>query len=85
MRQKHGLVTEKMTDGLMIVPTEGEDIGRMLSIADGSGCFVWNLLENDVTFDEIADALTKEYGISHKTAECDLKEFLDTIKDYIVI
>lgn len=82
MKQRKGLVTEKMPDGYMIVPTEGENVGCILTINE-SGGFVWRLLEKERTFDEIISVLVGEYGISRSEAEEDLTEFLEMIRNYI--
>lgn len=82
MKQKKGLVTEKMPDGYMIVPTEGENIGGILTINE-SGGFVWKLLEKERDFDEIISLLVEEYGISRDEAEEDLTGFLKIIGNYI--
>lgn len=83
MRQKSGMVTQTLTeDEIMVVPTLGEMLNNVLTL-NGSGGFVWRLLENERTFEELAELITKEYGISMREARGDLKEFLNTIKDYI--
>ncbi len=82
MRLKKGLVTSKLDDGYIVIPTEGEDINKVLSLND-SGGFVWKLLEKDYPLDKIASLLSEEYGISYEQAEKDLNDFLKVIRPFV--
>lgn len=82
-KQKPGMVTQSLSeDELMVVPTEGGAVDRVLSL-NGSGGFVWNLLEQERSFDELLTLTVAEYGISVEEARNDLTEFLKSIKNYI--
>lgn len=83
MKRKSGMVTQILSgDEIMVVPTEGNMINKVLTL-NGSGGFVWNLLENERSLDELIQALVNEYGICEREAREDLTDFLETIKDYI--
>ena len=83
MKQKEGMVTQTIGDGeIMVVPTLGNTVNKILTL-NGSGGFVWKLLEEEKTFDELKESLINEYGISESEAKTDLTEFLNTIEDYI--
>lgn len=83
MKQKRGMVTQILTeDEIMVVPTEGDMLNKVLTL-NGSGGFVWTLLKNERSFDELTQALVNEYAISELEAREDLTEFLKIIKDYI--
>lgn len=84
LQQKPFHVTEEVADGFMIVPTDGENVNKVISLNE-SGGFVWNMIETSKSFDEIVDALVKEYGISAECAADDLTEFIEIIKDYCII
>lgn len=84
LQQKPFNVTEEVADGFMIVPTDGENVNKVISLNE-SGGFVWKLIETPKSFDEIVDTLVKEYGISAECAAADLTEFIEIIKDYCII
>ena len=83
MKQKNGMVTQRLTeDEIMVVPTAGEALNKVLTL-NGSGGYIWELLERDRTFDELKEMLMNEYAVSEREAREDLTEFLNIIEDYI--
>ena len=83
MKQKRGMVTQSMSDDeIMVVPTVGEMLNKVLTL-NGSGGYIWKLLESDRTFDELKEMLMNEYAVSEREAREDLTEFLNIIEDYI--
>ena len=83
MKQKSGMITHLAGDDeVMVIPIEGENVNRVLSL-NGSGGYVWRLLETERSFDELVSLLSEEYGISAAEARGDLAEFIDKIKAYI--
>ncbi len=51
----------------------------MISV-NTTGSVIWELLEGDVTIDEIVAALTARYEIDEQTARADAIAFIDTLK-----
>ena len=47
---------------------------------NGSGAYLWQLLETEQTADTLADALAGKYGIDRETAYTDVLKFLDKIR-----
>ncbi len=85
MKQRPGMITHFVgEDEVMVIPTEGETLNRVLSL-NGSGGYVWNLLETERTFDELVSLLVEEYGITDAEARSDLAEFIKTVIDYVQI
>ena len=82
MRQKKGLITEQIADEIMVVPIEGKLVDTALSLNE-SGGFVWKLLEQDRTREELTESVIARYGISREQAEEDMTAFLETVRDYI--
>ena len=79
------MVTQAMGgDDIMVVPTEGENINKVLNL-NGAGGYVWTLLEKDRSFDEVVALMTKEYDVSPAEAKQDLTEFINVIRPYIII
>lgn len=66
----------------MIIPT-GKTIlsfNGLISVND-IGAFLWEKLQQDVTLDDLVDAVLKEYEIDETTARADIQEFLDKLAD----
>ena len=43
------------------------------------GAFLWNLLQEDVTKEELVAKVLDEYEVDEETAREDIQEFLDTL------
>lgn len=83
MKQKRGMVTQSLSDNeIMVVPTQGDMLNKVLTL-NGSGGFIWSLLEREKTFDELKECLMREYAVSERDAREDLTEFLNIIENYI--
>ena len=53
---------------------------QILSVNE-TGAFLWNLMKEGAERRELADSLTKEYGIDAETAEKDVDAFLARLRD----
>lgn len=42
--------------------------------------FIWKELETEKTFDELLNAVTKEFDVSKEEASADIKEFLEGLE-----
>jgi hypothetical protein len=86
MKIKEGFV-KKNVGGTDIVVAVGEaslDFNAMITL-NGSGAFLWSLLENDVTEEELVSAMVEKYDIDKETAKKDISAFLNTAKGAGVI
>ena len=45
------------------------------------GVSIWNMLQNEVTFDQIVQGLLNEYEVEESVAREDIREFLDQLID----
>ncbi len=63
--------------GKNIVVSVGSDVNfnGMLTLND-TGVFFWNLLQNDITKEEMLEAVLKEYDVSKDVASKDIDEFI---------
>lgn len=43
------------------------------------GVSIWNMLQNEVTFDELVKGILDEYEVEEAVAREDIREFLDTL------
>lgn len=82
MKQKNNVLTRVVGGETIVLPTEGENLNRVLTL-NGSGGYIWKLLETDRTVEELTDLTAEEYGISKEQAREDIEELLNAIKDYI--
>ena len=66
----------------MIIPT-----GRTVRSLDGLitvnevGADLWNMLQSEVTFDDLLRGILTIYDVDEETAEEDIREFLDTLRE----
>ena len=51
----------------------------MISV-NGTGSFIFDKLENDITLDELVEAITDTYEIDKETAMAHATAFIDTLK-----
>ena len=47
---------------------------------NGTGKFLFEHLQNEISFDDLVSALQKEYGIDGETAKRDTKAFVDALE-----
>lgn len=52
-----------------------------LFIVTETGSFIWSLLPEVETEDEILEKMLKEYDVDKETAQQDIKEFLDKLRE----
>lgn len=66
--------------GKNIVVSVGTDVNfnGMLTLND-TGVFFWNLLQNDITKEEMLQAVLKEYDVSEDEASKDIDEFINKL------
>ncbi len=81
MKIKEGFVTREIADTIVAVPT-----GQLVNEFQGmikltpSSKFVWDLLQEDTTFEELADQLSKKYNLDIHKAKADLEKFINNLK-----
>lgn len=82
MTVKDGMIMRKVAGVWVVVATGATavDFGGMLTL-NGSGAFLWNHLRNGATEAELVDALLEEYSVERPTAETDVGEFLNLLRD----
>ena len=49
------------------------------------GVSIWNLLQNDVTVDEIVQGILAEYEVEESVAREDVAEFLDVLREHNIL
>ena len=81
MRLKDGFIFRKIAGDNVIVPI-GQQIQKfngLIKIND-SAAFLWNLLKEEITQDELIDKLIEEYQIDRDLATSDVENFINILK-----
>lgn len=80
--KRKGDFTLQTIENQITAVSMGEDNGfRGIVKLNETGLVLWNMLENDVTVDDMAEALTAEYDIDIDTARQDVLNFVDILED----
>lgn len=78
----------KISDGYLLRTVAGKNIvvsignntgfNGMLTLND-TGVFFWNLLQKDISKEEILEAVLKEYDVTAEDASRDIDEFIEKL------
>lgn len=78
MKIKPGFALRTFADKWLAVSTDDTSDERHLLITlNKTGAFVWQVLQNDTTYDDVVSRLMQQYDIDEHTAKADLDRFLD--------
>lgn len=82
MKIKEGFVVREIADSIVVVPTGDllKEYRGMLTL-NKSGQFIWQLLQNDVTEEELATKLAEKYHLEQEKAKTDIEAFLNTLRE----
>ena len=72
---KQGYVAREIAGEYIAVPVDSS-CGAHIVVLNPVSKFLWDELKTEKTFDELLDAMLKNYDVSKEEAEQDLKEFL---------
>lgn len=86
MKIKNGFAIKEVADSFVVVPTGANlvDFSAMLTLND-TGAFLWNLLVDGATEEELVDSLASEYDVDKQTAAADIAEFVAVLVDKKVV
>lgn len=82
MKIKDGFVVREIADSIVVVPTSDllKEYRGMLTL-NQSGQFIWKLLQNEVTEEELIAKLAEKYHLKHEKAKTDIEAFLNTLRE----
>jgi len=81
MKIKDGFILREVAGSFVVVAINDEvDFNAMITLND-TGAFLWQKLQNEITRENLLDALLAEYDIDKKTAQEDLDEFIEKLQD----
>lgn len=81
MKIKEGFITREIAGTIVAVPT-----GKLVNEFQGminlthSAKFVWDLLQEDITIEEITDKLAEKYNLNREKAKADVEKFINHLK-----
>ena len=86
MKINSGFVLKDIAGSFVVVPTGDNlvDFSAMITLNE-TGAFLWNLLSDEITVEELADAMCSEYDVSKEDALSDVNEFVETLKSKKVL
>jgi hypothetical protein len=81
MKIKDGYMARAMEDRYIVVSLEEDDDEfKGLITMNSSGMYIWELLQNNITYDEILKNLLNRYDAPENIIKNDLDKFLDNAR-----
>lgn len=86
MKIKYGFVLRKIADEDVVIPI-GDNIANFNGVIrlNESAAFLWKLLQDEITKDELVGFLIREYNIDEGLAINDVEKFINTLNENKVI
>lgn len=82
MKLKSEFVLRNFSDKFFAVPVnDSADSNNILITMNSTGAFVFNLLQNEVSYNDVIDKLTEKYDIDQATAKDDFDAFLTKVRE----
>lgn len=79
MKLKAGFVLRQVAGQTIVLPSGSElDLNMMITL-NGTGKFLWELLEHDTDTDALVSALLKEYDVDEATARVSVERFIEKL------
>ena len=82
-RRKTGYVVRAFMDEYLMIPVDapGADDAKMAVLSPVAE-FIWSLLEEPRSFEELLEGLTAEFDVAEDVAAADIEEFLKELDSY---
>ncbi len=86
MKIREDLVLRKVGDTWAVFPiADGlKEYGNIMKLNE-TAAFLWQLLCNEISKEELVEALTKEYEIDKKTAEGTVEQYLTKLHEHGIV
>ena len=86
MKTKLQLVKREIAGDVILVPV-GEATTQIkgLLTLNATGSAIWDILPQADSEEDIVDSLFEEFDADRETLECDVREFLDKLRDLNII
>ena len=81
MKIKDGFILRNVADNNIVVAVGNAtlDFSGLITL-NSSGVFLWSLMQNDVTIEEMTIKMCETYEIDFETAKTDITDFVSTLK-----
>ena len=81
MKIKDGFMLRQFGEDYIVVAVgnDAEDFNKLITL-NSVGAYIYNLLNNDMTYEEIVSAVLEKYDADRKTVENDINIFLADAK-----
>ncbi len=81
MKLKEGFILREIAGNTVVIPSgEMMDLNMMITL-NGTGAFLWKLLEKDAEPQDLVEALLAEYEVTQEQAEKSVAKFLEQLKE----
>ena len=82
MKIKENFMLRKVADCFVVVPIGAAvaEFNGMINLNE-AGAFLWQLMENDTTVDEVVAEMLNQYEIDEATAKSDVVKFVAQLKE----
>ena len=80
MKVNSDFILREIAGEHIIIPTGKTvlDFNGLITVND-VGVFLWKKLQNEISMDELVNAVLKEYDVPEKVASEDVKDFVDRL------
>ena len=82
MKLKDGFIMRQVAGETVVIPSGDQlDLNKMITL-NGTGAFLWKLLETETTQEKLVEALLGEYDVDARTAAKCVEEFIGKLDGY---
>ena len=81
MKLKEGFLLREVAGETVVIPAGDSMNLNMMITLNGTGAFLWQQLEKEITEDELVSALLSEYDVDEKTARFHVAAFVKKLND----
>jgi len=81
-----GIVARETGDEYVLVPVTNNiaDMHSVYTLNNTAG-FIWKLIDGERSVKDLVAELESGFEVDHETAVSDVEEFLEDLKDYLII
>ena len=81
MKIKEGFLLRQVAGQTVVLPTGDElDLNMMITL-NGTGAFLWELLQEETTEEEMVKALLAEYDVDEARAKTSVAAFVNQLRE----
>lgn len=86
MKIKEGYVIREVAGSYVVVPLGDTQVSfKGIMTLNGVGAFIWRMLENGATKEELLEAVLNEYDVDAETASKDIDRYLIRLRGEKII